>query len=108
MTSSWREGRTTADRGYGEAWRRARLLYLRAHPWCAMCAQMGHLRVAAGVVDHIQPHKGDATLFWDQSNWQSLCRTCHDTRKAQLERGGKMRGHTEDGRPIDPNHHWNT
>ena len=34
--------------------------------------------VKASVVDHIIPHRGDAKLFWDESNWQSLCKSCHD------------------------------
>jgi 5-methylcytosine-specific restriction protein A len=32
----------------------------------------------AVIVDHIQPHRGDPGLFWAQSNWQSLCKPCHD------------------------------
>ena len=32
----------------------------------------------ATVVDHIIPHRGDDALFWDQSNWQALCKKCHD------------------------------
>jgi 5-methylcytosine-specific restriction protein A len=39
----------------------------------------------AEVVDHIKPHKGDMTLFWDENNWQSLCKMHHD-RKTILER----------------------
>ena len=42
--------------------------------------------VAAVVVDHIWPHKGDRALFWDRGNWQSLCKACHD-RKTALEDG---------------------
>jgi 5-methylcytosine-specific restriction protein A len=34
--------------------------------------------VKASVVDHIIPHRGDAELFWNESNWQSLCKSCHD------------------------------
>ena len=30
------------------------------------------------VVDHIRPHRGDPVLFWDEKNWQSLCKSCHD------------------------------
>ena len=30
------------------------------------------------VVDHIVPHRGDARLFWDEDNWQPLCKSCHD------------------------------
>ena len=32
----------------------------------------------ATVVDHIVPHRGDKKLFWDQSNWQPLCKEHHD------------------------------
>jgi 5-methylcytosine-specific restriction endonuclease McrA len=28
----------------------------------------------ATIVDHIKPHRGDQNLFWDQTNWQALCR----------------------------------
>ena len=27
---------------------------------------------------HIRPHRGDPVLFWDEKNWQSLCKPCHD------------------------------
>jgi 5-methylcytosine-specific restriction protein A len=43
--------------------------------------------VAATVVDHIVPHKGDKVKFWDSSNWQSLCKRCHDAKTA-TEDGG--------------------
>jgi 5-methylcytosine-specific restriction protein A len=37
------------------------------------------LVVAATVVDHIVPHRGDERLFWDSvNNWQSLCESCHN------------------------------
>jgi 5-methylcytosine-specific restriction endonuclease McrA len=29
------------------------------------------------VVEFI-PHKGNEALFWDESNWQSLCKFHHD------------------------------
>lgn len=41
----------------------------------------------ASVVDHIVPHRGDANLFWDQSNWQAMSKSCHD-RKTARENGG--------------------
>ena len=34
--------------------------------------------VTATVVDHITPHRGNPILFWDEGNWQSLCKPCHD------------------------------
>lgn len=42
---------------------------------------------AVYAVDHIIPHKGDPELFWDQDNWQSLCKPHHD-RKTATEDGG--------------------
>jgi 5-methylcytosine-specific restriction endonuclease McrA len=41
----------------------------------------------ASVVDHVKPHRGDITLFHDQSNWQSLCRECHNYKTAKLDGG---------------------
>ncbi len=32
----------------------------------------------ATVVDYMVPHRGDKALFWDRSNWQALCKRCHD------------------------------
>jgi Restriction endonuclease len=37
----------------------------------------------ADVVDHVEPHKGDASLFWDElGNWQALCYSCHSRKTA--------------------------
>jgi 5-methylcytosine-specific restriction protein A len=41
------------------------------HPDCKECGG------PAEVVDHVVPHRGDLELFWDMSNWQSLCKKCH-------------------------------
>ena len=46
------------------------------HPLCAECERQGRL-TAAGCVDHIIPHEGDYERFWDETNWQSLCASCH-------------------------------
>jgi 5-methylcytosine-specific restriction protein A len=32
----------------------------------------------AVVVDHITPHRRNKELFWDKTNWQALCKRCHD------------------------------
>lgn len=61
----------------------------------------------ATVVDHIKPHKGDSQLFWDQDNWQSLCKTHHDSTKQAEEKSGVIRGGKINGEPLDPSHHWN-
>lgn len=97
---------TAVKRGYGAAWQRARLGWLRSHPLCVQCQRLGRLRTA-NVVDHIQPHRGDQRLFWDQSNWQSLCTSCHNSDKQRFERSGQVLGCGTDGIPIDPGHHWN-
>ena len=64
-------------RGYDSKWQRRRKLYLAAHPLCVECQRHGKL-TAAMVVDHILPHRSDERLMWDESNWQALCKACHD------------------------------
>lgn len=75
LREKWRG--SAASRGYDSRWRRARRAFLQAHPLCAECLRNGRY-TAATVVDHIIPHRGDMNLFWDERNWQSLCRDCHD------------------------------
>lgn len=77
---------SASERGYTSRWQRARRTYLRSHPLCVHCQQQGCL-VPATVVDHVIPHKGDWQLFWDEANWQSLCKPCHDVKTA-TEDGG--------------------
>lgn len=43
--------------------------------------------MVATVVDHNIPHKGNKVLFWDVSNWQSLCKACHDAKTAREDGG---------------------
>jgi 5-methylcytosine-specific restriction protein A len=69
--------RPAAKRGYNRRWQKSRKSYLEAHPLCVQCAKQGKY-VRATVVDHIIPHRGDQKLFWDQNNWQALCKSCHD------------------------------
>ena len=68
---------SSGKRGYNSRWQKARARYLRGHPLCVHCGKKGQY-VKATVVDHITPHRGDPVLFWDESNWQSLCKSCHD------------------------------
>lgn len=72
----------TTQRGYGWRWQRARLGFLRRYPLCRTCENDGRTEVAC-VVDHIVPHKGDMVLFWDRSNWQPLCVSCHNAKTAK-------------------------
>lgn len=69
-----REG--SHKRGYDNKWRKVRAVYLRRYPLCVVCEKEGILLMATQV-DHIIPHKGDMKLFWSESNWQSLCSSCH-------------------------------
>lgn len=97
---------TAAQRGYGSArWKKARATHLKREPFCRLCAERGK-RTKADTVDHIKPHRGDSRLFWDTSNWQSLCRTCHSSVKQRLEATGVRPGCDEDGLPLDSSHHW--
>ena len=69
-------------RGYDRRWEAARKEWLAHHPNCSWpdCQR------AATVVDHIKPHKGDPILFWDRSNWASLCQHHHNGAKQRQER----------------------
>jgi len=96
---------SSAKRGYGSRWQKAREAFLREHPLCADHLARGQL-VAATVVDHIKPHKGDRKLFWCRKNWQSLCKHCHDSIKQAEERSGIIRGCDLSGIPLDPSHPW--
>jgi 5-methylcytosine-specific restriction protein A len=73
-------------RGYNRRWQRARKHYLQRHPLCVTCQTVDET-VAATVVDHIIPHRGDQELFWNQGNWQSLCKRCHDKKTAREKYG---------------------
>lgn len=72
---------SSSERGYNRRWQGASRRFLREHPLCAECASNGKV-VAAEVVDHIKAAKGNKELFWNESNWQSLCKECHDRKTA--------------------------
>ncbi|WP_159990826.1 HNH endonuclease [Pelistega ratti] len=104
---SWREDKTkVASRGYGGKWQRLRLAFLKKNPLCVYCERQGKV-TEAKVVDHIVPHQGDQKLFWDQKNWQALCKSCHSSVKQREETGSLQKGCDVNGIPLDPNHHWN-
>jgi 5-methylcytosine-specific restriction protein A len=73
---------SSAARGYGHRWRVARLAHLTHEPLCRECSTHGRVTQAT-LVDHIIPHKGDPLVFWDTTNWQSLCTPCHDAKRAR-------------------------
>lgn len=72
-------------RGYSPAWDRYSKRRMREQPLCIGCLAAG-FTVPATVTDHVVPHDGDKTLFWDRSNHQSACGTlCHSRVKQILE-----------------------
>ena len=81
-----RERGTSHQRGYDARWNKARIEHLDADPLCVDCAKRDYITPAT-VVDHIVPHKGNDELFWDRSNWQSLCKPCHDRKTASEDMG---------------------
>lgn len=70
------------NRGYDSSWRRERVGFLRRYPLCRICLEAGRV-VPATEIDHIIPHRGDRALFWDRSNWQALCKSCHSSKTAR-------------------------
>ncbi|TCB18990.1 HNH endonuclease [Acinetobacter sp. ANC 5045] len=82
-----RERGTAHQRGYDARWSKAREQFLAEHPLCVECRKKNYINPAT-VVDHIIPHKGDKVLFWDKTNWQSLCETHHNIKTATEDRGG--------------------
>lgn len=80
-----------AARGYDHRWRKARLRHLAAEPLCRQCQQEGQITPAT-VVDHVQPPESPRDpLFWDETNWQSLCKSHHDRKTMrQSVRGRRL------------------
>ena len=62
-------------------WRRASKLHLAKEPLCRLCAAEGRF-VEAVMTDHIIPIKRGGNP-WDESNWQSLCASCHSSKSAE-------------------------
>lgn len=65
-------------------WRKASNKHKAEHPLCVECEKRGKV-TPTYLTDHIIPHNGNYDLFWDQSNWQSLCNACHEM-KHQADR----------------------
>ena len=84
LDSSWRSNKSSTERGYGYRWQKARERFLRSNPLCVYCKAKGRVEVA-NVVDHIVPHRGNQEIFWDESQWQALCKSCHDSTKQKEE-----------------------
>lgn len=68
---------TPAARGYNAAWRRIRIAFLAAHPYCVTDGCNG----IATEVDHIRPLSQGGTNDW--SNLRAMCKRCHSRRTAK-------------------------
>lgn len=76
----------SSARGYDREWASVRAVFLKVNRFCRRCGK------PATVVDHKVPHRGDAGLFWDRSNWQPLCTACHSGAKQREERHCEKEG----------------
>lgn len=72
-------------RGYDTRWDKNVETFKQHNPWCLGCAAIGK-RTPTDLVDHVEPHKGDQTKFWNTAMWQPSCRWHHDVIKRALER----------------------
>lgn len=76
---TWRKWYKTAE------WRAIRWDTLVAASFtCVRCKRI--FESADLVGDHIRPHRGDRDLFFDRSNVQCMCATCHSRDKQREER----------------------
>lgn len=83
-----KEKRPSAHRrGYTRQWDRESKAYLLENPIAVDIFGEHATPQPAEVTDHIVPHRGDMTLFWDKNNWQGLTKRDHD-RKTAMENGG--------------------
>jgi 5-methylcytosine-specific restriction protein A len=81
------EGRQNSDlrKLYKTAgWFRMRKAILDENPLCVECLKHRRITVATDV-DHIKPHRGDPEVFFDSSNLQPLCKSCHSAKTLRGE-----------------------
>jgi 5-methylcytosine-specific restriction protein A len=97
--------RERTPRFSGSRWAKLRAWVLSREPLCRACDAAGTVR-AAEEVDHVVP------LFMggsnSEDNLQPLCKACHLAKSIEELRGAQPTGHSADGAPLNPSHHWNT
>ena len=67
-------------------WRNLRLAQLAREPLCQRCLCF-NMTKAGYHVDHVIPHRGNRKMFFDASNLQSLCQSCHSFKTVEEQRG---------------------
>jgi 5-methylcytosine-specific restriction endonuclease McrA len=91
---------------YGSSrWRAISKRHLDLNPLCAPCL-LSQKETGANTVHHKIPHKGDVSLFFDPSNLESVCPSCHSGIKRMEENHGYSQACGADGLPLDANHPW--
>ncbi len=82
---------TRQQRGYDQTWINLRAYWLRLHPLCEDCKREGQI-TAAEEVHHMRAFRGpDDPLRLDDTNLESLCKSCHSRKTAKgaaVPRGG--------------------
>ena len=64
------------------AWKRLRRSVMSDEPCCQRCLGNAIIKITTDI-DHIVPHRGDHSLFYDRSNLQGLCHECHSWKTAR-------------------------
>jgi 5-methylcytosine-specific restriction protein A len=108
------------ERGYGKEWDRLRLVILRRDHWLCQCPECrggkpGGRVTPATEVHHVVSRAQAKALRWtreqtdDPSNLISVSEACH-LRIGAEEQGKtyRIKGCDATGRPLDPNHPWNS
>lgn len=74
-------------------WRKLRLRILDRDHWTCqrtgVSLKPGRDRPESAVVDHIEPHRGDERLFWDEDNLEAVSKAYHDSQKQKIEKSGR-------------------
>ena len=74
-------------------WQRLRLKVLQRDGYTCQATGLmlfgKHPAPNSPVVDHIRPHRGDSSLFWDENNLQAVSKEYHDRVKQSIEQRGR-------------------
>jgi hypothetical protein len=70
-----------------------------------MCQKIGR-DTPATIVHHKVKHEGNVELFWDESNLESVCASCHSGSARIAEHFGHSQACGVDGLPLDLGHEW--
>jgi 5-methylcytosine-specific restriction endonuclease McrA len=87
-------------------WKAGRHVFLQHNPLCEICRGAGRVTPST-VVNHRKAHRGCWTLFKDTTNWQALCKPCHDSEGQSIDKRGHSNRIGIDGWPVDDKHPFN-